>query len=120
MGGKLDVELHRALDGDVAPGDIRERLAPHLEHRVGTHERVARGARLLGVQPLGLVAVLRLGEIEVARDAQQLGRADGLPGAVTTGSDVGLDRAEVAPAVEDHRDLVADRQAAHAEGDGGR
>jgi len=118
--GKLDVELHRTLDGDVAPGDVRERLAPDLEHRVGAHQRVAHRPRLLGVQALGLVAVLRLGEVEVARDAQQLGRAHGLAGAVVAGRDVGLDRAEVAPAVEDHRDLLADRQAANAEGDGGR
>src|SRR5213079_3346031 len=45
---------------------------------------------------------------------------DGLPRAVSAGRDVGLDRADVAPAVEDHRDLLADRQAAHAERDGGR
>ena len=75
--------------------------------------------RLLGVEVLGLVAVLRLGEVEVAGDAQQLvGRHRG-PGAAPAVGDVGLDRAEIAAAVEDDGERVAERQAAHPQRDGG-
>ncbi len=49
-----------------------QRFAPHIEHHVGAEQRVAQRRRLLDVQPLGLVAVLGVGQVEVARDSQQL------------------------------------------------
>ena len=112
-----DLEPDPAVDLDVRVGEILQRLAPDVEHRVGRLERVAHRAGLLGVEALGLVAVLGRGEVEVARDAQQLVGRDGGARAAPAVGDVGLDRAEVAAAVEDHGEGLAQRQAAHPQGD---
>ena len=72
---------------------------------------------LLGVEVLGLLAVLGAAEVEVAGHAQQLVGRDGGARPAPAVGDVGLDRPQVAPAVEDHRQLLADREAADAQGD---
>ena len=76
-------------------------------------------AGLLGVELLGLLAVLGGGEVEVAGHAQQLVRPDGAARAAPAVGDVRLDRAEVAAAVEDDRELLAQRQPGDAQGDRG-
>ena len=108
--GQVDVEIDRAHDRDGCARHRAQRLAPDVEHGVGAHQRVAHGGGLLGVEALGLVAVLGLAEVEVAGHAQQLvGSHRGARAQAALG-DVGLDRPEVAAAVEDHRDGVADGQ----------
>src|SRR5205823_5335498 len=67
------------------------------------------------VEALGLLAVLGGGEVEVTRDAEQLVRPDRGPGAPAAVGDVGLDRPEIAPAVEHHGELLAQRQPADAQ-----
>ena len=68
---------------------------------------------------IGLLAVLGGPEVEVAGHAQQLVRPDGRAGAAPAVGDVGLDRAEVAAAVEDDGQLLAEREAGHTQGDRG-
>ena len=87
------------------------------EHGVGGGQRVAQVAGLLGVELLGLLAVARGAEIEVAGDPQQLVGGDGAARPARAVGDVGLDRAEVAAAVEDDRQRVAQRQPADPERD---
>ena len=87
--------------------EVLERLAPDVEHGVGADQRVAQRAGLLGEQVLGLLAVLGGGEVEVARHAHQLVLADRVAGAAAAVGDVGLDRPEVAAAVEDDRQRLA-------------
>ena len=120
MGGQADVELEPAVDGDAGARQVLERLLPHREHRVGRLECVAQRAGLLGVELLGLVAVARGGEIQVAGHAQQLVRPHRAARAALAVGDVGLDRAEVAAAVEDDRERVAQRQPADPERDRSR
>jgi hypothetical protein len=100
--------------------EVGERVAPDREHGVGGGEGVAQRHRLLGVQPLGLVAVLGLAEVEVARDAQQLVGGQRGAGAVGAARDIGLDAAEVPPAVEDHGHRLAQGKAADPHCDRGR
>ena len=88
---------------------VLERRAPDVEHGVGGLERVAHRGRLLGVEVLGLVAVLGAREVEVAGHAQQLAGGDRGAGAAPAVGDVGLDRPEVATAVEDHGQRLAER-----------
>src|SRR6185312_11399251 len=102
----------RALDLDVAFGERFERVAPDVEDRVGAHERVAQRSRLLEVELRSLRAILGGAQVEVARDAQQLARGDRLPRTAAARRDVRLDRAEIAAAVEDDGDRLADRKAA--------
>ena len=120
MGGERDVELEPAVDLDARAREVLERLAPDGEHGVGAEQGVAQRAGLLGVERLGLLAVARRGEVEVAGHAQQLVGADGAAGPAAAVGDVGLDRPEVAPAVEDDRELLAEREAADPQGDGRR
>ena len=120
MGGQPDVERDAAVDLDAGAGEVLERLAPDVEHGVGADQRVAQRGGLLGVERLGLVAVLGGPEVEVARHAQQLAGRDRRAGAAAAVGDVGLDRAEVPPAVEDDGQRVAQREAGDAQGDGGR
>ena len=110
--GQPDRELDRVVDGDAAAGEIRQRLAPHVEHGVGADQRVAQRRRLLDVELLGAVAVLGVGEVEVAGHAQQLAGRDGRARRRGCRGDVGLQRAEVAPAVEDDRHRLAEGQPA--------
>jgi hypothetical protein len=98
------------VDRHLAAGEIGQRFAPHVEHGVGSHQRIAQRGRLLDVQLLGRLAVLRVGEIQVARHAQQLPGRDGGAGAAAAGRDVGLQRSEVAPAVEDDRNRLGERE----------
>ena len=79
MRGEPDVEPDAAVDVDARLRQVLERLAPDVEHGVGGLERVAQRGRLLGVEVLGLVAVLRARQVEVARHAQQLVGGDGAP-----------------------------------------
>ena len=118
MGGQLDAELDRAVDGDVAAGRGGERAGPDGEDGVGGDDRVAQRARLLGVELLGLVARAGLGEVEVAGNAQQLGGADGRAGDAAAVGDVRLQRAEVAAAVEDHGQGVRQREIGDLQRDG--
>ena len=120
VGGQADVELDAAVDLHARAREVLERLAPDVEHGVGADERVAQRGGLLGVERLGLLAVLGRAEVEVARDAQQLARGDRRAGAAAAVGDVGLDRAEVAAAVEDDRQRVAQREALDAQRDGSR
>ena len=90
-----------------------ERLAPDVEHGVGADQRVAQRGGLLGVEALGVGAVVGLGEVDVARHPQQRIGAERGAGAMVAGGDVGLDRAEVAAAVEDDGDGLRQRQVAH-------
>ena len=115
--GSRDVEPQPPVDLDARVREVLQRLAPDVEHRVGGLERVAHRARLLRVEPLGVLAVLCLGEVEVAGHAHQLvGRDRGARPAPAVG-DVGLDRAEVAAAVEHDRERLAHRQAADPQRD---
>jgi hypothetical protein len=117
VGGQLDAQVERAVEPHGALGQVLERLAPHGEHGVGGHDRVAQRPGLRRVELLGLEAVARVAEVEVARHAQQRVGSDLRAGAEAAVGDVGLDRAEVAAAVEDDRQSVAGRQRAHLEGD---
>ena len=109
-----------AVHLDAGAGQVLERLAPDVEHGVGAEQGVAQRARLLRVERLGLVAIARAGEVEVAGDAQQVLGRDGAARAAATVGDVGLDRAEVAAAVEDDRELLAERKAGDPERDRSR
>ena len=117
VGGEADVEHEPAVDLDARAGEVLERLAPDVEHGVGAEQGVAQRAGLFRVERLGLLAVARGGEVEVARHAQQLVGRDGAARPAAAVGDVGLDRAEVAPAVEDDRELLAERQPADPQGD---
>ena len=97
--------------------EVLQRLAPDVEHGVGRLERVAQRAGLLGVELLGLLAVLGGGEVEVAGNAHQLVGRDGRARPAPAVGDVGLDRAEVAAAVEDHGERLAQRQPHDAQRD---
>ena len=119
-GGQADVEPDPAVDVDARLHEVLERLLPDREHRVGGGQRVAQLAGLLGVELLGLLAVARGGEVEVAGHPQQLVRADRAARPALAVGDVGLDRAEVAAAVEDDGQRVAQRQAADPERDRSR
>ena len=107
--------LGRAADAplelDPRRRDLGEGRPPHREDRVGGDERIAQRPRLVAVEPLGVVAVGGLSEVEVARHAQELVAADRLAAAVGPQRDVGLDRGEVAAGVEDDRQLVAEGEA---------
>jgi hypothetical protein len=120
VGRQADVELDAAVDLDAGAGQVLERLAPDLEDGVGADQRVAHRRGLLGVQPLGLLAVLGGAEVEVAGDAHQLPGADRRAGPAAAVRHVGLDRAEVPPAVEDHRQRVAERERRDPQRDRGR
>ena len=120
MGGQADVEHDPAVDVDARAHEVLERLAPDREHGVGGGERVAQRAGLLGVEALGLLAVARAGEVEVARHPQQLLRGDRAAGPALAVGDVGLDRAEVAAAVEDDGQRLAQRQPSDPERDRSR
>jgi hypothetical protein len=67
----------------------------------------------------GLLAVLGARKVEVAGHAQQLVGRHRRSGAATAVRHVGLDRPQVAPAVEDDRELLAQWQPCHAQGDRG-
>ena len=108
------------VDRDPAAGEFAERFAPHVEHRVSADERVAQGGRLLDVQPLGLLAVVGVGEVKVARNAQQVARGDARARRPAAPGDIGLEGAEVAPAVEDDRQRFAERQPADPQRDRNR
>jgi hypothetical protein len=99
---------------------ILQRRAPEVEHGVGGLERIAERAGLLGVQTLGLVAVLRGREVEIAGDAHQLVGANGRARPAPAVGDVGLDRPEVAAAVEHDGQRFAEGQAHDPQRDGGR
>ena len=68
--------------------------------------------RTVGVRP-----VVGVGQVEVARDAQQLVRGDRRAGASAAAGDVGLQRAQVSPAMEDDGDRVAERKTPDLERD---
>ena len=59
-------------------------------------------------------------QVEIARDAHQLGGGEAVPAPLPAVGDVGLDRAEVAPAVEDDGERVAEGEPRHPERDRGR
>ena len=109
-----------AVDLDAGARQVLERLAPDVEHGVGAEQRVAQRAGLLRVERLGLVAVARAGEVEVAGHAQQILGRDGAARPAAAVGDVGLERAEVAAAVEDDRELLAEREAGDPERDRSR
>ena len=118
--GRVDRAGDGALDGDRCGGHLGEGLVPDREHRVGGDHRVAQVGRLVAVEAARLDRVGRVGEVEVAGHPQQLVAGDRAAGAVAAERHVGLDRREVAAAVEDDRQLVAEREAVDAQGDGGR
>ena len=118
--GQAHVELEPAVDADVVVDEVLERLAPDVEHRVGADEGISQRAGLLGEEVFGLGAILGGGQVEVQRDAHQLVLADGLAGAPSAMRDVGLDRPEVLPAVEDHGQCLGEAQRRDSQGDGGR
>ena len=120
MGGEADVEHDPAVDLDARAGEVLQRLAPDVEHGVGAEQGVAQRAGLLRVQRLRLVAVARAGEVEVAGDAQEVVGRDGAARPAAAVGDVGLDRAEVAAAVEDDRELLAEREAGDPQRDRSR
>ena len=92
-----------------------------MSSTVSAPSRASRSApRLLRVERLGLVAVARAGEVEVAGDAQQVLGRDGAARPAAAVGDVGLDRAEIAAAVEDDRELLAEREAGDPERDRSR
>jgi hypothetical protein len=101
-------------------GGLLQRLAPEGEHGVGRLEGVAHEAGLLGVQALGLLAILGRGQVEVARDPHQLVRPERASRAPPAVRHVRLDRPEIATAVEHDGERVAEREPGHAEGDRGR
>jgi hypothetical protein len=117
QGRQVELDVDPAIDLDGAAGQLLERLAPDVEHRVGPHQRIAQRGGLLGVQVLRLLAVLGGGEVELARHAQQLVARDGRAGSAAAVGDVGLDRAEVAAAVEDDGQLLAEREPRHPQRD---
>ena len=69
------------IDRDDAADQLAERFAPDVEHDVGADQRVAQRGGLLDVQPLGVLAVVGVGEVEVAGNAQQLAGGDRAAGA---------------------------------------
>ena len=97
-----------------------QRLAPDRQDRVGGQQRIAQGARLLGVGLLGLAARLGVAEVEIAGDAQQLVGADRAARAPRAVGDVGLDRAEIGAPVEDDGQRLAEGEPVHAQGNGDR
>jgi hypothetical protein len=83
-------------------------------------QRVAQRGGLRGVELLGLAPRVRVGQVEVARHAQEVRRRHRVAGAVAAVGHVGLHRPQVAPPVEDDGQRLAQREAADAQGDGGR
>ncbi len=110
VGRQAHRELDRVIDGDDAADEVAQRLAPHLEHRVGADERVAQRGRLLDVEALGLRTILGVGEIEIARHPQQLAGRHRRAGGAAAAGHVRLQRPEIGPAVEDHRHRLAQRE----------
>ena len=53
------------VDGDIGAGEIRQRLAPDVEHGVGADQRVTQRGRLIDVQLLGLGPVLGVRQVEI-------------------------------------------------------
>ena len=117
-GSRTSISMERSIvtSGPTASG---QRLAPDGEHGVGGDERVAQRARLGRVELLGRVAVLGVGEVEVARHAQQVAGAHRGPRAEPAVRHVRLDRAQVAAAVEDDGQRVAQRERPDLERDRG-
>ena len=115
-GSWISRPIRRSI-ADARLREVLERLPPDVEHGVGGRERVAQRRGLLGVELLGLLAVDGAGEVEVARDAQELVGGDGRAGAAPAVGHVRLDRAEVAAAVEDHGQRLAQGQAHDAQRD---
>jgi hypothetical protein len=118
--GGVDRARDGALDGDGCGGHLGERLVPDREHGVGGDHRVAQVGGLVAVQAPRLASVGGLREVEVAGNPQELVAGDRAARPVAAERDVGLDRREVAAAVEDDRQLVAERKAVDAQRDGGR
>ena len=98
------------VDGQPAVRDLVERVAPNVQHRVSADEGVAQRSGLLGIEPLGLAAVAGRGQIEVAGDSKQFACGDRRPRALAAVGDVGLQRSEIAAAVEDDGDRFGHRQ----------
>ncbi len=102
--GDGTVDLH---DGT---GQLQQRLSPDVQDDVCADHGVAQDACLLRVQTLGILAILGVGEIEIAGNPQQVAHADVGAGAAGSGSQIRLFYAEIAPGVEDDRDGLADRK----------
>ena len=124
-----DQPRRRRVDGARDAELDRDRVLGHARRAARTRStstvsaaitRVAQVAGLVAVEPPRLVAVGGVGEVEVARHPQQLVAGDRRAGAVAAERDVGLDRREVAAAVEDDRQLVAQREAVDPHRDRGR
>ena len=98
------------IDRYDASDQVSQRLAPHVEDDVGADERVAERRGLLEVQPLCVLAVLGIAEIEIAGNAQQLVRGHGSPRPAGATGDVRLQRAEITASVEDHGHRFAQRK----------
>jgi len=127
--GCVECDGHEAVRGkahaqcdamvDVDGGDPRQGLPPDRQHRVRGDDRVADRLRLRGVELLGLVAVGGVGQVEVARHAQELGRGHGRAGAPPAVGHVRLDRPEILPSVEDDRQRLGHREAPDPQRHGG-
>jgi hypothetical protein len=85
-----------------------EAVTPQVEDDVGAEDRVTQHRRLLDVEMLGLVTIVRVGEVKVAGDAQQVTCRDNRAGAEAAWRNVGLKRAQITTGVKDHRDCVTD------------
>src|ERR1039458_2608178 len=119
-GGRPSASVRALQTATTLSRRSAERIAPDGGHGVCGDQRIAQRAGLVAVEGLGLVAIARVGEVEVARQAQQRLAGDRVAGRVGTERDVSLDRREVPPAVEDDRQLLAEREALDAHRDGGR
>jgi hypothetical protein len=111
------VERDRAVDGDRARDGVGQRLAPDGEDGVRGENRVTQRPGLRRVELLCLLAVAGVAEVEVARHAQQRAGADRAARSEVAVGHVGLDRPEVAPAVEDDRQRGAGAQRSHLQRD---
>jgi len=116
--GQADIEVHAVVDLDAGAHQVLERSAPDVEHGVSADQRIAQRGGLLGEHVLGLVAVLGGGQVQVARDAHQLVARDGLAGAAAARGHVGLHGPEIATAMEDDGQRVAQRERRDAQRDG--
>ena len=118
--GQAQVQVDPAVDADVVVRKVLERFAPDVQDRVRAHQGVAQRTRLFGEQVLRLGAILGRGQVQIARHAHQLVLAERVAGTAAAMGDVRLDRPEVLAPVEDHRQLLRERERRDPQGHRGR